>query len=527
MRRSIPIGSLLLLLAACGGHPAAAPAPVLSPLASDAEVRVAAAVITPEKVLQRIGVIADDSMGGRNTPSRGLEKTAAYLADNYRSWGLVPMGDSGTYFQRYSLARIRPKAVGSYIELKHGTSTDRLSLEKWATVSGPMTGVPITGPVKIISGTVMPADIAPLTLTGAIVVFIQNPERPSENQQVARALSQKGPAALVIVQNTDPAPFRLRVDAAQRVGNPRPVVLGMPVTGLLTITAHDSLFAGMSDPPDMAAMRRARTAVVMDAPPEVSITVAAMADVVSTTSAPNVVAMMPGTDPLLKSEYVIFSAHMDHVGTAGDGVGGCTAKGADSICNGADDDGSGTTGILSIGEAVARLKGRTGRSVIILNVSGEEKGLLGSAYYAAHPTVALDKVVADMNMDMIGRNSPDSIVVIGKEHSDMGTTLAGVQAAHPELRLIASDDIWPQEGFYSRSDHFNFARKGVPILFFFNGTHPQYHQPDDEVRLIDTSKLARVAQLGFYLGIKIAQTEQRPKWNPSSYQKIVVEQKAP
>jgi len=526
MRRIATAGSLLFL-AACGGHPAPAPAPVLSPLASDAEVRAAAAVITPEKVLHRIGVIADDSMGGRNTPSRGLEKTAAYLADNYRSWGLVPMGDSGTYFQRYTLARIRPKSVGSYIELKHGSAIDRLGFEKWATVSGPMTGVPITGPVKIISGAVMPADIAPLTLAGAIVVFIQNPERPTENQQVTRALSQKGPAALVLVQNTDPAVFRLRVDAAQRMGNPRPVVLGMPVNGVLTITAHDSLFATMSDPPDMGAMRRARTAVVMDAPPEVSITVAAMADVVSTTSAPNVVAMMPGTDPLLKSEYVIFSAHMDHVGTAGDGVGGCTAKGADSICNGADDDGSGTTGILSIAEAVARLQGRTGRSVIILNVSGEEKGLLGSAYYAAHPTVPLNKVVADINMDMIGRNSPDSIVVIGKEHSDMGTTLAGVQAAHPELRLIASDDIWPQEGFYSRSDHFNFARKGVPILFFFNGTHPQYHQPDDEVRLIDTSKLARVAQLGFYLGVKIAQTDQRPAWNPTSYQTIVVDQKAP
>ena len=115
------------------------------------------------------------------------------------------MGDSGTYFQRYTLARIRPKSVGSYIELKHGTATDRLGFDKWATVSGPMTGVPITGPVKIISGAVMPADIAPLTLSGAIVVFIQNPERPTENQQVTRALSQKGPAALVLVQNTDPA----------------------------------------------------------------------------------------------------------------------------------------------------------------------------------------------------------------------------------------------------------------------------------------------------------------------------------
>jgi Zn-dependent M28 family amino/carboxypeptidase len=141
--------------------------------------------------------------------------------------------------------------------------------------------------------------------------------------------------------------------------------------------------------------------------------------------------------------------------------------------------------------------------------------------------VPLGKVVADINLDMIGRNNPDSIVVIGKEHSDMGQTLARVQAAHPELHLVAADDIWPLENFYSRSDHFNFARKGVPVLFFFNGTHPQYHQPDDEVKLIDTSKLSRVAQLAFYLGIDIANTPARPRWNPESYQAIVVEQKVP
>ena len=139
----------------------------------------------------------------------------------------------------------------------------------------------------------------------------------------------------------------------------------------------------------------------------------------------------------------------------------------------------------------------------------------------------MGNVVADINMDMIGRNNPDSIVAIGKEHSDLGETLARVQAAHPELHLIAADDIWPEQSFYSRSDHFNFARKGVPVLFFFNGTHPQYHQADDEVRLIDTSKLARVAQLGFFLGVEIANAPERPKWNPASYQTIVVEQKVP
>jgi hypothetical protein len=518
------------LLAACAGGPPAAPAPKPVPIptfATDAEIRDAAALITPEKVLTRISVIADDSMGGRNTPSVGLEKTAQYLADNYQRWGFVPLGENGTFFQRYTLNRQRAQHEGSWIEIAQNGVPRRFPLDQWATVSGPMTGQPITGPVKIISGTVTAADVAPMTLTGMIVVFAQNPARGTENQLVMRALGPKGPAAIIVLQSTNADSARARVATAQREGNPRPVVAGMPVTGVLTITAHDSVIAGLLDAPDFAAMRRQSSLMVMDAPSEITVTVSARDETVSSATAPNVIAMMEGTDSVLKHEYVIFSGHMDHVGTAGDGVGGCTAKGDDKICNGADDDGSGTTGLLSLAESVARLKGRTKRSIIILNVSGEEKGLLGSAYYTAHPTVPLANVVADINMDMIGRNNPDSIVVIGKEHSDMGETLAGVQAAHPELHLIAADDIWPEQSFYSRSDHFNFARKGVPVLFFFNGTHPQYHQPDDEVRLIDTSKLARVAQLGFFLGVTIADTPARPKWNPASYQTIVVEQKVP
>jgi Zn-dependent M28 family amino/carboxypeptidase len=235
---------------------------------------------------------------------------------------------------------------------------------------------------------------------------------------------------------------------------------------------------------------------------------------------------------MLKNEYVVFSSHMDHVGTVGDGVGGCSPftrpdGSIDNICNGADDDASGTIGVLSVAHAAASLKKKPKRTMVFINVSGEEKGLLGSAWYGAHPTLPMDKTVANINMDMIGRNATDSIVVIGKEHSDLGVTLAAVQGRHPELKLVAADDIWPEQNFYSRSDHFNFAKKGVPVLFFFNGTHPQYHRADDEVKLIDTSKLARVAQLGFYFAVDIANTPARPKWNPDSYQLIVVEGKTP
>jgi Zn-dependent M28 family amino/carboxypeptidase len=159
--------------------------------------------------------------------------------------------------------------------------------------------------------------------------------------------------------------------------------------------------------------------------------------------------------------------------------------------------------------------------MIFLVVSGEEKGLWGSRYYADNPSVPIENLVANLNADMVGRNWPDTIVAIGKEHSDLGETLNRVNEAHPELRMTAIDDIWPEENFYGRSDHFNFARKGVPILFFFNGTHDDYHGRDDEPERMDAEKAARIARLVFYLGLEVANAEERPKWNPESYKRIV------
>src|SRR5439155_1508020 len=137
-----------------------------------------------------------------------------------------------------------------------------------------------------------------------------------------------------------------------------------------------------------------------------------------------------------------------------------------------------------------------------MTVSGEERGLWGSQFFSEHPTVPLANVVADLNSDMVGRNWKDTIVAIGKEHSNLGATLNRVAAAHPELRMTPIDDIWPQERFYFRSDHYNFARKGVPILFFFNGTHPDYHQASDSPDKIDAEKEARIVKLVFYLGLE-------------------------
>ncbi|HEX4935463.1 MAG TPA: M20/M25/M40 family metallo-hydrolase, partial [Gemmatimonadaceae bacterium] len=193
----------------------------------------------------------------------------------------------------------------------------------------------------------------------------------------------------------------------------------------------------------------------------------------------------------------------------------------DSIWNGADDDASGTAGVIELAEAFSQPGARPRRSLIFLTVSGEEKGLWGSEYFASHMPVPVEQVVANLNMDMIGRNWRDTIAVIGKEHSDLGATLARINAAHPELRMHAIDDIWPNENFYFRSDHYNFARRGIPILFFFNGTHKDYHQASDSPDKIDAEKEARIVRLVYFLGEAIANADARPQWNEESRKRIV------
>jgi Zn-dependent M28 family amino/carboxypeptidase len=309
------------------------------------------AAITEALIKRHIDVIADDSMLGRNTPSRGLDLTAAYIAAQFKRLGLKPGGDSNSYIQRYPLGK---------------------------------------------------------------------PGAPT----------------------------------------PRPP-------------------AGLDHDPN---------------------------------SAPNAVGILPGTDPALREEYIVVSAHMDHVGVN-------SAHPKDSIWNGADDDASGTAGVLALAEAFATAP--TKRSIVFLTVSGEEHGLWGSAWFAANPPVPIGKIVANLNLDMIGRNWKDSIVVIGQEHSDLGATLMKVAAAHPELGITPIPDPWPQENFFGRSDHYNFARRGVPALFFFNGTHEDYHQPSDSPDKIDAEKESRIVKLIYHVGVAVANATARPKWNQESYRKIV------
>jgi hypothetical protein len=221
---------------------------------------------------------------------------------------------------------------------------------------------------------------------------------------------------------------------------------------------------------------------------------------------PNVVAVLPGADSLLRNTYIVFSAHLDHIG-----IGPPDARG-DSIYNGADDDASGTAAVMELAEAFAALPARPRRSLLFLAVSGEEQDLLGSRYFSEHPPVPITSLIANINIDMISRNARDSVVVIGQEYSSLGPEAQRIAREHPELRLTVAPDLWPSERLFLRSDHYNFVRKHVPAIFFFAGLHEDYHQPGDEVEKIDADKAARIARLIFFLGAALADAEEAPYW---------------
>jgi Zn-dependent M28 family amino/carboxypeptidase len=228
---------------------------------------------------------------------------------------------------------------------------------------------------------------------------------------------------------------------------------------------------------------------------------------------PNVIGVLEGSDSALRHEYVAYSAHIDHIGLS--------STRPDSINNGADDNASGVAGLLELAEAFSRAGARPRRSLLFLAPSAEEPGLLGSAHFTDHPTVPLESIVGNINMDLIGRNWPDSVIAVGLEQSDMGETLREVVNAHPELRMTPIRDRWPEERIFYRSDHYNFARNGVPILFFTSGTHSDYHRPGDEPSRINTEKESRLVQLLFYLGHAVATRTERPQWVAESYRQIV------
>jgi len=509
---------LIPLLALLGAAPLAAQR---TRAPSAAAVRRAVETITEAEIRGRVAIMSDDSMRGRATPSPELDETAEYLASEFRRLGLRPGGDSGSYIQRYAIQRSQADS-GSFVVMMGRGATARWVVGRDASVGGllPESEGVITAPAVLVVGT--PPDTArpfgSVSVRGAVVLQALPVVPRFRGGGVPRLVAQgaeAGALGWVFLVNAPEAQFGAMARSALR---PQSTVVGpqdasrgrIPVLVVRDSSAGEVLRAAGEE---LAALRDTATPGVR-ALSGVTVTIGARRRVTAELTAPNVVGILEGGDPELRGEAVVFSAHMDHSGV-GQPVNG------DSIYNGADDDASGTAGVVELAEAFASLQPRPRRSLVFLAVSGEERGLWGSSFYAEHPAVPLGQTVADLNMDMIGRNWRDTISVIGKEHSTLGATANRVSREHPELNMRLVDDLWPDQDFYNRSDHVHFARRGVPILFFFNGTHPDYHRPSDSVEKIDAEKAARIVRMVFYVGLEVANAAQRPQWDPESRRRVV------
>ncbi|HEY3013042.1 MAG TPA: M28 family peptidase [Gemmatimonadales bacterium] len=470
----------------------------------------AAATITPQDVMRRVAIIADDSMMGRDNPSRGLELTAEYVVSELRRGGLRPAGGNGGYIQRFGLTRWIIDTSQSFVELAaaHTRSVVRVGVDA-RYVDGRIPDGPVGGRVILITGRPNLGE----DVRDRIVLLLLDYSKPlpaSLNQEVLR-LAAAGPKAVLVLSNRDSATFaeRLRASALPRLRRDSAQHAAAPIIEIPERTLAP-LLTGLGLSPD----RLRRPAVgerrmVEGLTAELRLT----SKVLSHAELPNVVGILDGTDPAVRHEYVVYSAHIDHIGLS--------PGQPDSINNGADDNASGVAGLLELAEAFSQPGVRLRRSILFLAPSAEEPGLLGSAHFTEHPPVPIDSMVADINMDLIGRNWPDSVIAVGLEQSDLGETLQRVVNAHPELRMTPIPDRWPEERIFYRSDHYNFARKGVPILFFTSGTHPDYHRPTDQPERIDGEKESRLVRLLFYLGATVANQARRPRWTAESYRQIV------
>ena len=496
--------------------------------------------ITAAQLKIYLSFIASDEMEGRDTPSRGLDTTAKFIALNLERWGFRPAGDNGTFFQKIALRREAIDVARSSAEINGQTFTfgdDFLSNAVAASFSGPLVfvgngwviksknldsyrGIDVKDKIIVVVGTGFPPNTSRADLAGVMGSDWSSPAVYAQ-QHGAKGIISIPDAGTILTWE------QLRARATQP-GRPvvekfttRPSTPPVPAV-TMSLKMANALFAGE---------RVDATAIVkgvqndepippfeLNADKKYSINVAVKGEQPGTQ---NVVAVWEGGDRTLKNEYVAVGAHYDHVGI-------CMPNAADPICNGADDDGSGTTALLSMAEAVSHAKQRPKRSILFVWHCGEEKGLWGSRYFTEYPTIPLDKIVTQLNIDMIGRSKkegdteprnkdlsgPNEIYVIGSKmmSTELGDLSESVNKSFLNLSFnYRYDDPADPNRFFFRSDHYNYARKGIPIIFYFDGVHEDYHRPGDEPQKIDYVKMERVARTVYLTLWEVANLAARPK----------------
>jgi hypothetical protein len=475
----------------------------------------AAATINAEDMKRHLYILAGPEMEGRDTPSPGLEKAANYIENHFRQLGLLA-GNNGSYRQYYPLFKDSMTAASLEINgVSFVLNQDFQPLSGNYSASMRFSEIVFAG--FGISDGELRNDYKDLPVAGKLVLIMDGmPEgyKPSVsgfaspaslNGKLNTALS-KGAAGVLIVHSN----FPRRASA---------VTSNWSLNGF---RATQSLF-GFYISPKVAGMLLGTTpesltekikANAIAHKPYRGLTALHYGKQTISENVSNVLGLIEGTDK--KDEYVVITAHYDHVGKRSDGT----------IYYGADDDGSGTTGILELAEAftAAKAAGKgPRRSILLMTVSGEEKGLWGSQYYSENPIFPLEKTTVDLNIDMIGRigsdylkdkDSVNYVYTIGddKLSSDLAPITDQVNDTYTKMKLDRRyNDPKDPNRFYYRSDHYNFAAKGVPIIFYFNGVHADYHKPTDTPDKINYPLMAKRAQLVFHTAWEIANREEMLK----------------
>jgi Peptidase family M28 len=447
---------------------------------SDSLARVYAATISAAELNVHLSVLASDAYQGRDTGKEGQKMAAAYLKQHFQRMGIPPVPTpyaeqiTEGYFQPYELVE---EHVGG---LSLASGADVLELGKGLVYFNLAltAGMEVGELVYMGNGAALPAG---LDLSGRVVLV--NGADLGSGQAAMGALRQrveqvrKGKPRLILVSTPNLSEYAafMHGGTRMRLADEEIKPNGAP-TGQLVLV-DESAMNGLLGKSSMRKLRRKKPGHVV--PVAMDVRVAPKEERVV---AENVLAYIEGSDK--KEEVIVITAHYDHIGVE-NGV----------VYNGADDDGSGTVALLEIAEAFAKAKAAghgPRRSVLIMPVSGEEKGLLGSRFYSDHPVFPLASTVANLNIDMIGRvdsahaTSKPYVYIIGSDR--LSTDLHALnETANTDVGLVldyafnAEDD---PNRFYYRSDHYNFARKGVPCIFYFSGVHEDYHQPGDDIEKI-------------------------------------------
>lgn len=507
----------------------------------------AAQTITAKQISDYLYFLASDAMAGRDTPSSSLDITAEFIKMNLSRWGFKPAGDNGTYFQKIALRRDVIDAANTSVEVGgqkfaygedfirvSGNNTGALSSapvvfvgDGWMVKSknlNPYQGIDVKGKLIAVYSEGMPTQQSLVPLPAGVTAADLKGQRGTDWADVVAYARANGAAGVVVL----PSKF-LREnwsDIRQNFGRNRTYVekfaqsapttpAAAPSVFLVSPKMAETLFDGETGNP---LNNTAKTSFDLNTGKKINFNVVVKPETIWTQ---NVVAIWEGSDAVLKNEMVAVGAHYDHVGT------NPNAPGEDKIWNGADDDGSGTTGVLSIAEALAKASKRPKRSILFVWHAGEEKGLWGSRYFTQFPTVDLKNVIAQLNVDMIGRSKKagdanpknaelsgeNEIYVIGSKmmSTQLGNTSESVNNSFLKLNYnYKYDDPDDKNRFFFRSDHFNYAQKGIPIIFWFDGVHEDYHQASDTPDKIDYNKMEKVSRTIFLTMWELADAKARP-----------------